>query len=153
MNIDEFYAENPVRKNSGEADYGVWWLEGQMTFPRYRVSYIQTTGEVYAINHTTRGVQVLGVVPADNLSTDYLHGETYYATLDKILAGWEDKCGQSNGLQWIRERLRCCTFCGSRENLMDEYEIGEKDCCWECNDEIRREEAINDRADREGKRY
>jgi len=102
MNIKDFYAENPARAFSGEADYGVWWLDGTKTFPRYRVSYIHATGEVYAVNHNTADVQVLGVVKPDDEDGEY---NGFYVTLDKILDGWPEKCGQPNGLQWVKERL------------------------------------------------
>ena len=142
MKLIAFYAENPERNLSGEVDYGVWWLDGTKTFPRYRVSYIQATGEIYVINQSTQEVQVLGVVLADE-------GEWYYyETLDKILDGWAEKCGQPNGLQWVKEQLHRCEDCGTRENLLDSRNI-----CWPCNDEARKEEAIENRAEEKGQRY
>ena len=92
---------------SGEADYGVGWkLKG---WPgTWRVSYIQGTGEVYAVNnHVIKNdcrVMVLGVVPADTQE----RGEIYYHTLDRILDGWTDHChvDNPNGLSWVIARLR-----------------------------------------------
>jgi hypothetical protein len=146
MNINEFYAQNPERQHSGEADYGVWWLNGQMTYPRYRISYIHATGEVYVINQNSREVEVLGVVKPDD-DGDY-NGRCFYVTLDKILDGWADKCGQPNGLQWVKERLHRCEVCGGNERMLESRPI-----CWYCNDEARREEAIGNRAEERGQRY
>lgn len=32
-------------------------------------------------------------------------GQVYYRTLDRLLEGWADRCGQPDGLAWLRERL------------------------------------------------
>jgi len=46
-NIEDFYADNINRRYSGERDYGVDWHKGGDR--KYRVSYVEKTGEVYAI--------------------------------------------------------------------------------------------------------
>ena len=101
-NIEEFYAENEERRRSGEADYGVWWTEPGHSWPHWRVSYIQKTGEVYAVQLDGVGssgkVELLGIVQADENSI-------YYQTLDRILAGWADICGGPGSLDWIRAKL------------------------------------------------
>lgn len=100
MKIAEWYAERTERDLSPECDYGVWWQDGK-AFPRYRVSYVQLTGEVYALEGQTQEVVVLGVVPPDTKEI----GPKYYATLDKLLDGWEYQCGKPGSLQWVRDRL------------------------------------------------
>jgi len=98
VNIEEFYKEDPRRRASGEADYGVWW-RNERPFPRHRVSYIQATGEVYSVELMPGGaVDVLGQVEPDE-------SDIYYRTLDGILDGWPEMCGTPNGLSWLRERL------------------------------------------------
>jgi hypothetical protein len=134
MNLQDFYNENPDRNDSQEIDFGVWWLDGNKPFPRYRVSYIVETSEVYALNLVTRDVQVLGICDPKDIRD--------------VLSGWEKECGQPYGLQWVRDRLRFCKRCGSREDLLEEI-----DRCWECEDEIQREIAIANRADRRGLQY
>ena len=104
MNLDQFYIENPARKLSGEADYGVWWIDGP-DFPRYRVSYIQATGEVYALNHSTQEVEVLGIVEPDEVIDEWRADKSYYRTLDGILSGWEVEQTTARQLSWVRERL------------------------------------------------
>jgi hypothetical protein len=98
VNLDGFHLQDPRRKASREADYGVWWYERGRNFPAYRVSYIKLTGEVYAVSTSSRSVMVLAVVPPDE-------GKYYYRTLDRILDGWEDECGKPGSLAWVRERL------------------------------------------------
>src|SRR5574341_207954 len=40
----------PVRARSPEVDYGCWWtLKDPIDFPRWRVSLLVSTGEVYAL--------------------------------------------------------------------------------------------------------
>jgi hypothetical protein len=53
------------RSASGEVDFGCWWtLRGnEREFPRWRVSWIENTGELYACQMTKDKLIVLGVIP------------------------------------------------------------------------------------------
>ena len=106
--VEAFYSQNEARRRSPEADYGVWWMDDNRDWP-WRVSYVQATGEVYAVKMRGGGqVKVLGIVPPDpdeRTRADLRRQLTYYRTLDRILAGWVNHCGQPGGLAWIRERL------------------------------------------------
>jgi len=97
-NIEAFYAENKERRHSGEADYGAWWTEPGHSWPRWRVSYVHNTGEVYAVQLTGGKVKVLGVVPPDN-------DRIYYCTLDRILEGWADVIHEPGSLDWVQAKL------------------------------------------------
>jgi hypothetical protein len=102
--IDGFYGARPERITSGEADYGVHWRDRNRDWPRWRVSYIQVTGEVYATctgGQANGEVRVLGIVPADPVRP----GEVYYRTLDRILDGWADPKVSGFRLSWVAERL------------------------------------------------
>ena len=107
--LAEFYAGRPERACSGEADYGVHWHVSGRDWPRWRVSYVQATGEVYACEQ--RGacrVRVLGVVPPDpdeRTSASGYRGGTYYRTLDAILDGWADPDVSGFDLAWIEAKL------------------------------------------------
>lgn len=97
------------RRRSPECDYGVNWTHDGTrrpgSWPRYRVSYVKATGEVYAFQHQNDSVEVLGIVPPDPPSADDVgskSGHIYYRTLDRILHGWEHE----HDLTWVRERLR-----------------------------------------------
>ena len=98
-NIEAFYSENEARRRSGEADYGVWWHDG-VGAEFWRVSYVQATGEVYAVHQQHGRVEVLGIVPPDPNN-----GGRYYRTLDRILEDWTEHCGRLKGLAWVREKL------------------------------------------------
>ncbi|MDP2946149.1 MAG: hypothetical protein Q8N61_01690 [bacterium] len=107
-NSEEFYHEDPRRRSSGEADYGVWWLADERSRSHWRVSYVHATGEVYAVELGGAGpVEVLGIVPPDeeHVGPHHRPWERYYRTLDKILEGWAEHCGQPGGLKWVKERL------------------------------------------------
>ena len=106
--LEEFYQDDVRRRISPEADYGVHWRDGQWSNP-WRVSYVQKTGEVYAINngnHNPGPVRVLGTVPADPEPDIPKSGTNYYRTLDRILDRYPDHCGPTGGLQWVEKRLR-----------------------------------------------
>ena len=65
--------------------------------PAYRVSYIQQTGEVYAVATGDFGpVLVLAIVPPDQ-------GEIYYETLNELMEGWANR---PRTLDWLRDRLQ-----------------------------------------------
>ena len=113
-NLEAFYAADWRRRTSGEADYGVWWLD-KTTSPHWRVRYVHATGEVYAaqlgdhgaFGARVEGVEVLGVVPPyeEQVGPHHRPWQRYYRTLDKVLEGWADHCGQLGGLDWVRQRL------------------------------------------------
>ena len=101
--LAEFYAADMRRELSGESDYGVHWHGPEKAdFPCWRVSYIQSTGEVYALELGSRGrVLVLGTIPPDT----YEPGRKYYQSLDNILFGWADACLDGEPVTWVRDRL------------------------------------------------
>ena len=102
-NIEEFYSAVPARRFSGEANYGVWWVEGgNPAVPCWRVSYVRDTEEVYAVRSGDGPVRVLGTFPVD---PDAQPEDVYYSGLDSHLDGWGERCGQLNSLAWITERL------------------------------------------------
>ncbi len=47
------WAADPRRARSGEHDFGAWWTIGgnPRSYPRYRLSWIEDTGELYAVCH------------------------------------------------------------------------------------------------------
>jgi hypothetical protein len=96
--IKAFYADRPERESSMECDYGVHWHDGRIRWPMWRVSYVQATGEIYAVRTGGRPelVKVLGVVAPDE-------GRYYYRTLDRIFDGWADQAVCR--LSWAKARL------------------------------------------------
>ena len=117
--LQAFYDADQDRLQSPEADYGVHWRLDHYR-ATWRVSYVQTTGEIYALyqspslqhnygrQRSEGPVFVLGIVPADPVPPDTRYGDhhcVYYATLDKILDGWPACCGAENSLTWVRDRI------------------------------------------------
>lgn len=103
--MQQWFEKNEERRTSGEADYGVHWHDGERG-QTYRVSYVQATGEIYAVGNTAPvpPVEVLGVVTPDADEEDG-RNVPYYRTLDTILDGWADAM-HTGGLDWVRRRLR-----------------------------------------------
>ena len=119
--LEAFYSANEARRRSPEADYGMRWRDA-VNPGDYRVSYVQATGEVYALNNWTGQLEVLGVIPPDpdERRRDGLPlGRTYYRTLDRILEGWVDQMRKPGGLAWVRERLA-----EAREEMKHELSTG-----------------------------
>ena len=101
--LEEFYGADPARRMSGEADYGVHWkIRG---WPgAWRVSYIQMTGEVYAV-HANTGHSPLFVIATVKPDQPSSPQGVYYQTLDRILKGWPEQCSRPGGLEWLRDTL------------------------------------------------
>jgi hypothetical protein len=75
----------PARARSPEVDYGCWWtLKNPHDFPRWRVSLLVCTGEVYA-------VQLGGHRPDKFILLGYLTpGENSRAEMERVMEGWAD---------------------------------------------------------------
>ena len=83
----------------------MWWSDNPQGFPRYRVSYVKETGDVYAVNHSTGLVEVLGTVEPDPVP-DSNFTSPWERPLEVLLADeWTDWCGKPGGLQWFRDKL------------------------------------------------
>ena len=100
MKVSEFYAGRPDRQRSPEVDYGVHWWETASgpRWPTWRVSYVEYTGEVVAVEQrgATRGredwaeVVILGFAPTRE-------------ACERMLDGWAAE--PHLPLTWARERL------------------------------------------------
>lgn len=99
---DEFYAGRPDRERSREVDFGVMWRSLE-TWPHYRVTWVEATGEVIAVCLSGPGlgraegpVEVLGVVSEERGPNG----------IEDKLDGWVDVIHDVNSLGWVRERVR-----------------------------------------------
>ncbi len=100
--IEEFYAADPRRRHSGEADYGVRWRSPNgKHFPLYRVSFIRDTGEVYASPGDGGTVVLLGTAPVDQGGPTAV----YYKTLDTMLDGWTTAVMAGESYDWVKARI------------------------------------------------
>ena len=60
---DQLYREDPRRQRSRESDFGVDWRQ-EASGPRCWVSWIEATGELYALRQDeSRAAELLGRVP------------------------------------------------------------------------------------------
>ncbi len=118
--LESFYSDNPARRRSPEAGYGVHWrLDGWRG--TWRVSYVRDTGEVYAVfqgptrpgrlptgevavsSGTEEGpVLALGTFPIDENAGPR---DIYYRGLEQFLSGWAERCSEPNGLAWMIQRI------------------------------------------------
>ena len=106
LTVADFYRDDQERAVSPEAQYGVWWQLGGSR-GQWRISYVQRTGEVYAVNwdigqESDGPLVILGTVPPDG-GPETLH--VYYHTLDAILAGYGEVCLGSASVEWVYDRL------------------------------------------------
>lgn len=104
MLFDAWYAERPARARSPEVDYGVMWWDDSLVishtlplapsyrWPQHRVSWVEYTGEFYALNLVTMTVEVLGFAPTR-------------LAAEAALADWADGPLGYTPLSWARERL------------------------------------------------
>ena len=113
--LESFYQQNTERRYSGEAEYGCHWTllnenDSVMTAPRWRVSYVRNTGEVYAVvlSRQEAPLYVLAVVPPDDVDYNDFR-RPYYGTLEKILDGWAERCAKPNSLPWVVETFQAWT--------------------------------------------
>lgn len=87
--IEHFYAVNPERRRSLEVDFGVMWTDGGLNWPNYRVSWVESTGEFYAVRLAgSRGaspVELLGVAEDREAAEVALSG---WAELDAMRLAW-----------------------------------------------------------------
>jgi len=79
------------RQYSLEVDYGMHW-KGEFSYPNYRASWIQNTGEFYLFNFGTAELQIIAVIKDRE-------------QLETRLTGWEKQCGQLRSLIWLKEKL------------------------------------------------
>lgn len=107
-NIQDFYDDDPRRRRSREAMYGVMWPVSRRNVTA-EVSYVQETGEIYMRTHTgEEPVTVLGYWPADDQ-------EIFYQGLEERLEGWPDMCTKPEGLRWLQSKLHPTPYWVRRE--------------------------------------
>lgn len=87
--MEAFCRDDPRRASSNEIDFGVLWNAG-LGFPsNWRVSWVATTGEVYAL-HLDRSSELI-------LLAERLRREV----IEQAMAGWEHQ----TSLEWVRKAV------------------------------------------------
>lgn len=104
--IEAFYADRGGELRP-ELDFGVWWT-GERHFPRYRVSVVHYTGDLYVLDLYSKTVELLATLPHScEMPARVLdHCESCcYELAKRLLTGWTDHIHEPNSLQWVREAL------------------------------------------------
>jgi hypothetical protein len=103
-----FYALE-ARKLSLELDFGVWWTHGR-SWPKYRVSLVEDTGELIAVRQASAPLleiyYVLAVLdsPPREVADMAPFRLAVRAHADELLDGWAgDEAG--NHLDWVLRRV------------------------------------------------
>lgn len=90
MTQEEFYSSHE-RVMSRELDFGVWWRDGG-TYPNYRITWVEATGEVISVDQRSMDYQILGVVDSEE-------------KIEALLKGWANKCGDKDSLDWVKTQI------------------------------------------------
>lgn len=110
MDLEQFYDADPRRRKSEELEFGTDWQEGGA---RTEVSWLEATGEIYAMRSPLGGLQsdVIGdmaVTPVndDQLTVEVLGVVTDRAKIAAVMSGWETAMAAGpDSLAWVRERI------------------------------------------------
>jgi hypothetical protein len=104
--ITRFYGTDPRRRHSRETELGRAWTDGAEPDHFFSVTYVEDTGEVYAMRSGLRAppplidgfavedspVEILGVVGPNQ-------------DIESRLRGWEEAQSRPNSLSWLRSLL------------------------------------------------
>lgn len=91
MDINEFYDQNPERRESEEIEFGFDWRDS--TGKRHQLVWVAATGELYTIaDGDPPGVELLGVVETRS-------------RLEDTLAGWQIAMDEPDSVTWVLDRL------------------------------------------------
>jgi hypothetical protein len=112
LSIAEFYAADPRRRESEEAEYGDAWTRSDDVHATYRLSHVLATGELYTVREPHPGgilaryLDQLNVDQAevDDLSVDVL-SVLSPEQAPQVLAGWQSAMTGTDSLRWVYEQL------------------------------------------------
>lgn len=124
--VEKYYQDHPDARPSPESDYGVWWRDDDGGV--WRVTYVHTTGHVYAIRSSSTGAnservnvggQVAVLVSAGREAgpvvilgklepwedSDDPGDWSPPEPAERALEGWAEVCGSQGSLAWVLERV------------------------------------------------
>lgn len=112
MDIEQFYDGDERRRRSAEVEFGTEWHDERGN--RYELSWVEDTGELYTMlelvpeadTWTPFGDIEVEQIPTDRVLVHVLASIPTRERVEEILAGWEDRMGQPDGVQWVADRLR-----------------------------------------------
>lgn len=111
MDIEEFYDADPRRRASDEIEFGREWSDANGM--RTELAWVVATGELYAMAEPSEPVFMDPVgdtrvpeLPTALVTVEILGVIPDRASVDQLLAGWEDRMGTGpDSLQWVRDRV------------------------------------------------
>ena len=109
MDLEAFYTSDPRRRHSAELEFGRDWTDA---VGRCEVSWVQATGEVYAMREPEGTVvgDAFGDMKVAGVSDDQLVIEVLGIVegrdgIEHVMSGWEDAMTGANSLDWVRQRV------------------------------------------------
>lgn len=93
--LARFYNADERRIRSRELDIGLWWREA-IDGPLHRAAWVSETGELYLVR--------LGPAADGGGRVEVLASVAERELLERVLAGWRERCGQPQSLTWLRKR-------------------------------------------------
>jgi hypothetical protein len=101
MNIEDFYQEDERRRQSTEVELGDAWTNESDPGTTYEISWIEDTGEVYAMR-----VEASSKAAISSPNVQLLGKVAQRQELEDLLGGWQDAMGDPGSLTWLKERLK-----------------------------------------------
>jgi hypothetical protein len=95
--LADYYQDDPDREGSREVDYGVMWAaDGRPTgWPKWRVSYVTLTGEMYAVRQTSSSDNLVVLVGFASTRED----------AEQRMKGWAEPDVAGHDLRWVFQRF------------------------------------------------
>lgn len=118
--IEAFYAEDTRRRRSPERRFGRQWYAGGSTSVTHRVSYVDATGELYAIANSGADRNKVALLaqlqtsPCENCDAGVVDGEACVECggsllsrylVEAALYGWQTAVGTPDSIAWLLERI------------------------------------------------
>jgi hypothetical protein len=94
--LARFYNADERRLRSREHDVGLWWRDAP-DGPLHRAAWVSDTGELYLVR--------LGPAADGGGRVEVLASVARRELLERVLAGWRERCGQPLSLTWLRARV------------------------------------------------
>jgi hypothetical protein len=109
VDLEQFYSQDERRRQSEELEFGRDWSD---VGGRSEVSWIEATGEVYAMVEPKAdfvadglGGMYKGELPEHSLVVELIGVVAGRDAIESVMSGWEDAMPGENSLQWVRDRV------------------------------------------------
>ena len=98
MDEASFYAADPRRRTSEEADFGALWRHADADGDDlWRLAYVCDTGELYLAR--------VDPYPGPDTELRLLGSVASVEEVDRLLTGWQQHCGKAGSIDWLLERV------------------------------------------------